>query len=74
MNFGELWKYLVVVLVLLGWVNFLIYAIFIRRSIDRFRIDVERSKSEILEKCNEAQKSYTDLQTVASVASMISAQ
>lgn len=74
MNFGELWKYLVVVLVLLGWVNFLIYAIFIRRSIDRFRIDVERSKSDILEKCKEAQKSYTDLQTVASVASMISAQ
>lgn len=72
---SEHWKYLVVVLVLMGWVNFLIYAIFIRRSINQFRSDVSNSKRDIIENCRNVRKNFDDLQTVANVAStMISAK
>jgi hypothetical protein len=52
LDFGNLWKYLFVALVLVGWLNFVMYALFIRQAISRLKYAVEQRKKPIVDECN----------------------
>lgn len=67
-DFLNIWKYTVVIVIILGWLNFVIYALFIRRAIMQFRKAVEREKDSIIEDCNRVKESYRALLTVADEA------
>lgn len=67
-------KYFFVMLIVAGWVNFLVYAFFIRRSILRFKSSVEEEKNSIIAECKslELKKNYDDLITVKKMAEQAS--
>lgn len=61
-NFNDLlWKYLLVLLVLFGLINFVVYAFFIKRAITRFKDEVERNKNTILPDCERVKDEYHKL-------------
>ena len=65
---GNLWKYLYVSLIIIGWINFIVYALIIRCRIRTFKEDTDNQKKPILEDCKKAKEEYDELKTVAKVA------
>ena len=68
MEIGDLWKYLYVSLIIIGWINFIVYAFVIRHRIITFKKDIDTQKKSILGDCEKVKKEYNDLETVANVA------
>jgi hypothetical protein len=71
---GCIWKYLYVSLILLGWINFIVYAFIIRCRIISFKDYVDLQKECILKECNRVQREYDDLKTVAKMADRFTAK
>lgn len=71
---GCIWKYLYVSLILVGWINFIVYAFIIRCRIISFKGYVDLQKKSILNECKKVQKEYDDLKTVAKVADRFTAK
>lgn len=67
---GDSWKYLFVTLIIFGWINFVMYALFIRHSMKRFKFGVEQRKQPIVDECvaKDLKKKCDDLITVARMA------
>lgn len=49
----ETWKYFFVSLIIVGWLNFLMYAIFIKHSMNKFKAIVDELKAPIIKECKE---------------------
>lgn len=64
----DAWKYLYVALIIVGWLNFVVYVFIIRHRIKSFKADIDKQKDDIISECRAVLKSYDDLKTVARVA------
>lgn len=65
---GVAWEYLFVSVVLLGLVNFIAYALIIWHSIKKFKENVEKRKTDIINECKNIDGKYKDLLKVAEMA------
>lgn len=67
---NNIWKYLFVALIIAGWLNFVMYAYHIRRSMSQLKKAVEQRKKPIIDECKEKdlKKKCDDLNTVARMA------
>lgn len=57
-DFGDTWKYLYVLLILVGWLNFAAYAVIIRIAIHGFSVFVGEKKNELSSPFKEINKEY----------------
>lgn len=71
-DIGSLWKYMFVALVIFGWLNFVMYALFVKRSMRRLKQTVEEKKQPIVDECvaKDLKKKCDDLITVARMAEL----
>lgn len=61
-DFGELWKYMFVIVVLFGWLNFIAHAlIMIWRPMTKLKKEIAKEKKEIDRMCNESNEDYSFL-------------
>lgn len=65
---GDAWKYLYVALIIVGWLNFVVYVFIIRHRIKSFKTEIDEQKETILSECRTVKNSYDELRTVARVA------
>lgn len=69
-DIGDSWKYLFAALVVFGWINFVMYALFIRNSMRKFKSAVEQRKQPIIDECvaKDFKKKCDNLNIVAMMA------
>ena len=61
-DFGELWKYMFVIVVLFGWLNFIAHAlIMIWRPMAELKKEIAEEKEEIDKMCTESNADYSFL-------------
>lgn len=55
LDIGDSWKFLFVALIIVGWLNFFVYACIIKHSMNRFKALVEEKKDPIVKECESKQ-------------------
>lgn len=71
-NFGNVWKYMFVILVLGGWLNFVSYAVIVKMAIGKFRKTLNDNKKQVVEECEKVNKIYDRIITVSEEATLAS--
>jgi hypothetical protein len=70
-DFGELWKFLIVILVIFGWLNFIIHAFIIWHPIAGVKKKINKEKLAIFHQCDKSSQSYSFLIRVRDFAEEI---
>lgn len=70
-DFGELWKFLTAILVIFGWLNFIIHAFIIWHPIAQVKKSINKEKMEIFQRCDKSSQSYSFLISIRDFADEI---
>lgn len=69
---GQSWKYMFVSLHIAGWLNFVMFAFVIRRTVRGFKEAVSKSKQPLLDECKSLMDECNKLRAVSEVAEIVS--
>lgn len=70
-DFGELWKFITAILVIFGWINFIIHAFIIWHPIASVKKKIKKEKVEIFQRCDKSSQSYSLLISIRDFADEI---